>query len=119
MRKSTMLLVFLSATACAGEVPKVSTAASPLGRNEPAAVAAAPVRARADLKLPRGAAFEVERQVSELRAAIALYTQFLERAEGRPELGAAVEKARERIADVRQTIVFLESAPPSEDALPH
>ena len=40
-----------------------------------------------------------------------LYTQFIERAEGQPEMAAAVKKSKERIEDARQTIIFLEGAP--------
>lgn len=121
--KSTTLLVFLLATGCAAQPPRVS-AGPPLGRNEPvragapaiepheaAAEREQPPRSRAGLELPPSAGFDDERQVAQLRTAIALYTQFLERAEGRPELAPAVKKARERIEDAQQTIVFLQSAP--------
>ena len=114
MPKSTMLLLFLLVTGCGAELPKASPAASPVGRNEPAAVAKVPVRERVDLALPRSSAFDEAQQVAQLRTAISLYTQFLERAGGRPELVPAVEKARQRIADAQQTIIFLESAPASD-----
>lgn len=54
--------------------------------------------------------FDVERQVGVLKEAVLLYQQFLERADGRPELEPAVRKSRERIADAKATIEFLEAS---------
>ena len=54
--------------------------------------------------------FDVERQVAVLKEAVLLYGQFLERAEGRPELEPAVRKSHERIADATATIIFLEAS---------
>jgi hypothetical protein len=54
--------------------------------------------------------FEIERQVAVLKEAVLLYGQFLERADGHPELLPAVRKSRERIADARDTIIFLEAS---------
>lgn len=51
--------------------------------------------------------FDVDRQVTVLRQAVLLYSQFLERAADQPELQPAVRKSRERIADAEATIVFL------------
>jgi len=62
----------------------------------------------AQLGVARGDHFDVERQITVLREAVLLYQQFLDRAEGRPELEPAVRKARERIADAQQTIEFLQ-----------
>jgi hypothetical protein len=55
----------------------------------------------------RGGHFDEDRQIAVLQQAILLYTQFLERAAGKPEMEAAVRKSRERIADAQQTIIFL------------
>jgi hypothetical protein len=79
------------------------------GAPEPAAteLAAADRAIEHSLGDPRAAQFDVERQVAVLRQAVLLYEQFLERAEGRPELEPAVRKSRERIADANQTIEFL------------
>jgi hypothetical protein len=54
--------------------------------------------------------FDVERQVVVLKEAVLLYGQFLERADGQPELEPAVRKSRERIADATATIIFLEAS---------
>jgi hypothetical protein len=112
----TMPLTFLMLTGCAASalqpvshlrptpgVPEMS------GRPAPPAARAAPATeaSRVQLELPTGSAFESKLQVAELRQAITLYTQFLDRARGRPELEPAVRKARERIADAEQTIIFL------------
>jgi hypothetical protein len=51
--------------------------------------------------------FATDRQVAELRRAIALYRQFLERAEGDPQFSDAVKRSRERIEDAERTITFL------------
>ncbi len=63
------------------------------------------------LAASRAAELEVDRQVAELRRAVHLYTQFLERAQGQPELASAVRKSRERIADAQDTIDFLLGQP--------
>lgn len=51
--------------------------------------------------------FGVDRQVAALRKAIALYEQFIERAEGDERFEEAVKRSRERIEDARATIDFL------------
>lgn len=58
----------------------------------------------------RGGRFDTERQIFVLQRAVELYTQFLERAVGRPELASAVKKSQERLADARETIIFLEQS---------
>jgi hypothetical protein len=123
--KSLMPLAFLCLSACAAR----ATAPPDAARNTPAAVAetapaaasptaalatATPVEtlAAADraydarLAASRGQ-FDTERQISVLRQAVLLYGQFLERAEGRPELEPAVRKSRARITDATATIEFL------------
>lgn len=121
-----MLLLFLGGAGCAGPAP--------LGRNAavapPSVVAAPPPQPpaaeppssqaadrayEAQLSLERGGQFDAFRQVTELKHAIFLYGQFLERAEGRPELLPAVRRARERLADAQDTLIFLEQAPASGD----
>jgi hypothetical protein len=62
---------------------------------------------RSQLGASRAGQFEVDRQVVELRRAVLLYEQFLERADGRPELEPAVRKSREAIADLKATLEFL------------
>jgi hypothetical protein len=51
--------------------------------------------------------FDEDRQIAALQQEVLLYTQFLERAQGQPELEPAVRKSRERIADANATIEFL------------
>jgi hypothetical protein len=51
--------------------------------------------------------FSSERQITELRRAIALYEQFIARAESDPRFEAAVQRSRARVADARATIDFL------------
>lgn len=58
--------------------------------------------------------FAVDRQVTELRRAILLYEQFIERAEGNPSFAEAVRRSQERIVDAQQTIDFLLAADPSD-----
>jgi hypothetical protein len=126
--KLPMLLVFLGPTlplglaagGCAGQAPPPTQArAQPVSRPEPTPSAAAEepaapaeTLAKADLAYDSqlGASrgqFDVERQVAVLREAVLLYSQFLERAVGRPELEPAVRKSHERIADANATIEFL------------
>ena len=59
------------------------------------------------LGISRGDHFDVDRQIAVLKEAVLLYAQFLERAEGKPELEPAVRKSRERMEDAKQTIIFL------------
>jgi hypothetical protein len=125
--KLPMLLVFLAAAGCAAS-PRAAgssgalrhnpsaaanaTAATPGSDQEAAPLPPAEALSQADLAYESqlGAArgqFSVDRQVAVLRQAVALYGQFLERAEGRPELEPAVRKSRERIEDAQATIDFL------------
>jgi hypothetical protein len=62
---------------------------------------------RSQLGASRAGQFEIDRQVVELRRAILLYRQFLDRAGGRPELEPAVRKSHEAIADLKATLDFL------------
>lgn len=120
--KSTMPLVFLALSACGHDAPPPATPASPapvaLAPTEAAAPrepAAPPLQTLAEanrlydsqLGATRAAQFEVDRQVAELRRAVLLYKQFVERAEDQPAMAVAVRKSRERIDDACQTIVFL------------
>jgi hypothetical protein len=120
--KLPMLLVFVTALGCSAQtpLPRQANAAAPVSAQpdpgvapsaakEPAETLAAADRAY-DLQLSasRGQ-FDVERQVAVLKEAVLLYGQFLERAEGRPELEPAVRKSHERIADAAATIIFLEA----------
>jgi hypothetical protein len=118
--KLTMPLVFLSALGCATPATTVSNrpAKSAPAAAEPVAVEQPPAPlgetlGEADrlydsqLGASRAGQFEVDRQVTELRRAVLLYKQFIERAEQQPELAAAVRKSRERIDDACNTIVFL------------
>src|SRR5882724_5659449 len=70
------------------------------------------------LGLARGGHFDTERQISVLRQAVLLYGQFLERAEGRAELEPAVRKSRERMADAKETILFLQASLRAQDDPP-
>ena len=45
--------------------------------------------------------------MGELRRAIALYQQFIERADGDPQFSEAVKRSRDRIQDAEDTIAFL------------
>lgn len=79
------------------------------------AASAEPVQTLADadraydsqLGVARGGHFDVERQIAVLEQAVLLYTQFLERAEGKPEMDPAVRKSHQRIDDAKETIAFL------------
>ncbi len=121
--KSMMLLVFLGVIGCAsrGAPPQRASAskAAPRPAREMAPATAATgttlaeTLAEADqaylsqLSATRGGQFAVDRQVGVLQEAILLYTQFLDRAQGRPEFEPAIRKSRERIADCKATIAFL------------
>lgn len=118
--KLTMPLVFLVALGCASPTTTASNrpaksapaAAEPVAVDEPPA-ALGETLSEADrlydsqLGASRAGQFEVDRQVTELRRAVLLYKQFIERAEQQPEMAAAVRKSRERIDDACNTIVFL------------
>jgi len=122
--KLPMLLGFLALgwLGCAGQTPPAEHAPTQAVHGpKPAAVVAAEAPstpaetlALADLAYESqlGASrgqFSVDRQVAVLKQEVLLYTQFLERAEGQPELEPAVRKSRERIADAKATLIFLES----------
>jgi hypothetical protein len=51
--------------------------------------------------------FATDRQVAELRKAVALYQQFIERAAGDPRYAEAVRRSEGRIDDAEKTIEFL------------
>jgi hypothetical protein len=51
--------------------------------------------------------FSTDRQVMELRRAIALYQQFIARADGDPRFVEAVKRSHARIQDAEETIAFL------------
>jgi hypothetical protein len=117
--KSTLPFVFLLAAACAGAAPPPAAPVAPGPAPESAALppaSPAEVLAEADeayasrLAAARGGRFDTERQIGVLEQAVLLYSQFLERAEGRPELEPAVRKSRDRIADARETIEFLRAS---------
>lgn len=119
--KLPMLLAFLAATGCAAQAPpparaqaqtSVSTASK--SENGPVEAARTPAETLAladsmyesQLGASRGQ-FDEDRQIAMLQQEVLLYTQFLERAGGEPELEPAVRKSRERIADANATIEFL------------
>lgn len=135
-RQLPTLLAFLAAIACASQAPpeprSVQTATLPAGAT-PAIEAAAPQPAKlqpatalaqadraydSQLGIARGGHFDTERQIAVLKEAVLLYGQFLERAENRPELEPAVRKSRERIADAKETIIFLEASLRAQDNPP-
>jgi len=129
-----MLLAFLAAAAgCTANVapparsaravkatPQEVSESTPL---EPAPRAPAETLALADrlyesrLGASRGQ-FDEDRQIAVLEEEVLLYTQFLERATGEPELEPAVRKSRERIADANATIEFLRKRPHRDGAEP-
>lgn len=132
-RNEAMLLVFLVGLGCSRASTQTARAPAPpvslraTSTPEPAGARDAPPRevlAEADraydsqLGVARGGHFDEERQIAVLQQAILLYTQFLERAGDKPEMEPAVRKSRERIADAKQTIVFL-SASLHPDEPPH
>jgi hypothetical protein len=130
--KSTMLLTFLFGFGC-GAQAQPPHAPAPVARRDTPIAPGTAASARVDppketlaeadrafeaqLGLARGGQFDVFRQVTELKRAILLYTQFIERAEGNPELLPAVKKAKERIDDAERTIVFLDPSQSSEPPL--
>jgi hypothetical protein len=117
--KSTLLSGFLLLAGCATTAPApkgatLSPAPTPMAVAEAPAptpretLALAEQLHASELGTMRGDRFATERQLTLLRQEVLLYTQFLERAEGDPELLPAVRKSRERIADAQDTIVYLE-----------
>jgi hypothetical protein len=129
--KIAMLLTFLAAAGCAaGPAPPPRPAASvsalpsaPAGeearpRAPAETLAAADQAYDSQLGALRGGHYDTERQIGVLKQAVLLYGQFLERAEGRPELEPAVRKSRERIADAQETIAFLEASLRAQDEPP-
>ena|SRR5688500_16134124 len=119
-----MPLAFLALWGCAHDVPPPATASgappgtgttAPNSATTPDAAPVVPAETLTEadrlygsqLGASRAGQFEVERQVTELQRAVLLYRQFIERAEGQPELQAAVKKSLERIEDACQTISFL------------
>jgi len=133
--KLPTLLIFLLAaaaeTACSRQASPPAQAraepvAPPPSRAEPRAVEAstpAETLAQADqlyasrLGATRGQ-FDDDRQIAVLEQEVLLYQQFLERADGQPELEPAVRKSRERIADAQATIEFLRKHQRGDDAEP-
>lgn len=126
LAKLPMLLGFLvpgwAMVGCTGQVPSAKQAQAhavsgpKAAALSPAAAPSTPAEtlALADLAYESqlGASrgqFSVDRQVAVLKQEVLLYTQFLERAEGQPELEPAVRKSRERIADAKATLIFLEN----------
>ncbi|MDF3068127.1 MAG: hypothetical protein K0R38_3728 [Polyangiaceae bacterium] len=119
---SLTVLTVLSLTACAssGGPPRrlVDPAAASARLPAPNGLPQTPreTLAEADrayisrLGATRGGRFDTERQIQILTRAVELYTQFLERAAGHPELLPAVRKSEERRADARDTITFLEQS---------
>lgn len=122
-RKLTMPLAFLALWGCARHAAPPATSAAPIEKS-PAVSNRAMAAERSEappgealgeadrlydsqLGASRAGQFEVDRQVAELQRAILLYRQFIERADGQPEMQAAVKKSRERIEDACQTISFL------------
>jgi hypothetical protein len=96
--------------ASGGSAPAAKAARDPEPRRH---VARAPVKAELVEKREED---EVERQVRALRQAIALYAQFIERAEKQPDMKDAVERSKQRIEDAQATIDFLlEKQPPEQD----
>lgn len=59
--------------------------------------------------------FANDRQVAELRKAIALYQQFIDRAQGDPRYAEAVRRTRQRIDDAEKTIEFLLGTTPEQE----
>ena len=109
--------------ACATQAPPAETArsaraAAAATHSEPTETAesagADPGRTQAladglyrDAAAGRDERFATGRQVGELRRAIALYQQFIERADGDPQFSEAVKRSRDRIQDAEDTIAFL------------
>lgn len=118
--KSRLWPLFALALACSGQATPARSAHATLPERVTPAPAAEPSLAQtlaeadaqyaAQLGAQRGGRFDTERQIGVLKQAVLLYTQFLERAEGRPELADAVKKSLERRADANDTIVFLEGS---------
>jgi hypothetical protein len=123
--KPTMPLAFMLALGCSHQAPPpagpepatASATEASSAPSEAAAVPDAPPRqtlAQADrlydsqLGATRGGQFEVDHQVAELQRAILLYVQFIERAEGQPDMAPALKKSRQRIIDAKETIGFLD-----------
>jgi hypothetical protein len=129
MCKSLMLLVFLSACSHgAPPPPSVSSAREIKPSGQKAAetrshAAAAPAELtpsdtlsdadkayQEQLGATRSAQLEDERQLFYVNQAMTLYRQFLERADGRPELEPAIRKSKERLEDLQQIRDMLEAS---------
>lgn len=116
--KSTSLLGCLLLVGCATATPAPKGASRrplPGAQVHADTAVSTPARAHAleapprasELSAAQGERFDLERQLALLEQEVRLYTQFLERAGDDPELQPAVLKSRERIADARDTIVYL------------
>ncbi len=120
--QSTLLPLVLSLVACGAGSAAQSPAATPQPVSASAVVAppqkptSAETLAEADqaylsqLGASRGGRFDTERQINALRQAVLLYSQFLERAAGHPEMEIAMKKSRERRSDALDIIAFLEAS---------
>lgn len=136
--KLTMPLAFLALIGC-GHQPAPAAASRPTtaAQSQPAASAVAETQepapppaaqlAEADLLYTsqlgasRAGQFETDHQVAALKRAVLLYKQFIERAEGQPEMEAAVRRSRERIRDLCDTALFLregDAKKPEDACLP-
>jgi hypothetical protein len=118
--KLTMPLAFLALIGCSHQPAPASPSparsqpvASAVAETEAPAPAPAAQLAEADqlytsqLGASRAGQFETDHQVAALKRAVLLYQQFIERAEGQPEMAAAVRRSRERIRDLCETALFL------------
>jgi hypothetical protein len=126
MRNSAVLVICI--VGCSGGAPRVSapeTRPRPEARSGPPARVASgsALEAPFDPEQALGSAdalrrdqlavgvrddrFATDRQVVELRKAIALYQQFIDRAAGDPRYLEAVRRSQGRIDDAEQTIAFL------------
>jgi hypothetical protein len=129
MRKLMMLLVFLAACAHSAAPPlsvsraRASTPAAHTPVETPSDNTAARTEvtpsdtlSEADkayqdqLGATRAAQLEDERQLFYVKQAMTLYRQFLERADGRPELEPAVRKSHERLEDLQQIADILQKS---------
>ena len=88
-------------------VDPISASSPDPSRTREVKAAASPERAHPHADDAPPDELAVDGQVAALRQAIALYRQFIERAEHDSEYAEAVQRSRERIEDAQATIDFL------------
>lgn len=109
-----LIVTSIGLTAACGQTATTTTApAGPLAASAHTASASAPPETRAtarfDVPPPEQSADDADGHViRELQQALALYQQFIDRAGNDENYAEAVARSRERMTDIRDTLIFLE-----------